>query len=275
MPRHIVCITLDFDTVALWLALGQTTPTPISRGEFGVVGAERLLKLFDKHRIPTTWFVPGITIDTFEAPCRAIAEAGHELGHHGYDHVAPGSLSPEAERDQLKRGNDAIYRVSGAAARGYRSPAWDLSAHSVTLLLEEGFVYDSSMMGHDCLPYRARSGDVAEAGKPVRFGEPTALWELPISWSADDFPHFEYFRGGGLRASTDVLGNWVDDFLYMQDNAEWGVLTYTLHPFVIGRGHRMKMLERFIDALSEAGATFATAEAAIREFEQLDEPPQP
>lgn len=131
------------------------------------------------------------------------------------------------------------------------------------LLLEEGFVYDSSMMGHDYLPYRARSGDLIEAGKPIRFGEETALWELPISWSADDFPHFEYFRGGGLSAADAVLNNWLDDFRYMQANLDRGVMTYTLHPFVIGRGHRMMMLDKLITALKAAGAEFVTAEQAI------------
>lgn len=266
MSRHCVCITLDFDTVSLWLAMGQTTPTPISRGEFGVVASERLLALFDRHDIRTTWFIPGITIDTFESACREVAEAGHEIGHHGYDHVAPGSLDREQELDQLRRGNDAILRISGRAARGYRSPAWDLSPHSVELLINEGFRYDSSMMGHDCLPYRARAGDVAEPGKPVQFGRATDLWELPISWSADDFPHFEYFRGGGLRAASGVLDNWLEDFRYMQETEPRGVLTYTLHPFVIGRGHRMRMLDRLLTELKRLGARFLTAEDAINEF---------
>jgi peptidoglycan/xylan/chitin deacetylase (PgdA/CDA1 family) len=269
MPQHLVCITLDFDTVSLWQAMGQVSPTPISRGEFGVVAAQRLLDLFARRQIPTTWFVPGITIDTFEPICRTVAGAGHEIGHHGYDHVAPGSLTPEEELDQLKRGNDAVLRISGKRARGYRSPAWDLSAHSVELLIAEGFVYDSSMMAHDCLPYRARSGDVVVPGKPVQFGAQSTLWELPISWSTDDFPHFEFFRGGGLRGANQVLENWLDDFLYMQENSDWGVLTYTLHPFVIGRGHRMKMLDRLLIALGEHGAECVTAEDAIGIYERM------
>ncbi len=260
---HLVCLTFDFDTVAIWLASGQTTPTPISRGEFGVVAAERLVRLFESHDIQTTWFVPGITIDTFEGACRAVAEAGHEIAHHGYDHVSPQSLTETQELDQLRRGNDAIARIAGQPARGYRSPAWDLSPHTVNLLIEEGFVYDSSLMGHDYLPYRARSGDKIEPGQPIRFGSESALWELPISWSLDDFPHFEYYRGGGLRAASGVLENWLDDFVYMTEHYAWGVLTYTFHPFVIGRGHRMKVLENLIDQLLQHGARFLTAEQAI------------
>lgn len=124
---HFVCITLDFDTVSLWMAMGQTSPTPISRGEFGAVAAPRLLKLFDKHDIPSTWYIPGITIDTYESLCQEIAAANHEIGHHGYDHISPAGLDRETELDQLRRGTEAIERISGRRPRGYRSPAWDLS----------------------------------------------------------------------------------------------------------------------------------------------------
>ena len=57
------------------------------------------------------------------------------------------------------RANDAIARLTGRKARGYRSPSWDLSEHTIDLLLAHGFQYDSSLMGADYLPYRARRGD--------------------------------------------------------------------------------------------------------------------
>ena len=266
MARSLVCLTFDFDAVSLPMAQGQTTPTAISRGEFGVVGATRLLALLRRHAIPATWFVPGLTIDTYPDACRAIVDAGHEIGHHGYDHVPPQSLAREAEADQLARGNDAIERIAGRRARGYRSPAWDLSASSVELLLAHGFLYDSSMMGHDYLPYRARTGDVVVPGKPVAFGRKTPLVELPVSWSLDDYPHFEYVRGNGLRAASAVLENWLGDYDYLAETLAWGVITYTFHPFVIGRGHRIKMLERLLVELESRGAVFVTAEQAVAEF---------
>ena len=66
--------------------------------------------------------------------------------------------------------------------------------------------------------------------------------------------------------AQDVLQNWIDDFVYMQRVTEWGILTYTMHPYVIGRGHRMLMLERLVLRLMEGGAVFATMEEAAREF---------
>jgi peptidoglycan-N-acetylglucosamine deacetylase len=67
MARHIVCLTFDFDAMSGFIARGLAAPKPISRGEFGVVGAERLLALFKRFDIRTTWFVPGFTLETYPA----------------------------------------------------------------------------------------------------------------------------------------------------------------------------------------------------------------
>jgi len=102
-------------------------------------------------------------------------------------------------------------------------------------------------------------------------GEVTRLVEMPISWSLDDHPHFEFLRTGdsimpGLRNANSVLENFVDDFEYMTKTTDWGVLTYTFHPYVIGRGHRMMMLERLIDRLAGMGAQFMTMAGAVDAF---------
>jgi peptidoglycan/xylan/chitin deacetylase (PgdA/CDA1 family) len=271
MAQHFVCLTFDYDNVSPALARGTTTPTYISRGDFGVVGAERLVRLLGQRGIAATWFIPGHTIESYPASCRAVAEAGHEIGHHGWTHRPPASLSRDDEEKELVRGNAVIEALTGRQARGYRSPSWDLSPHSIELLLKHGFEYDSSLMGHDHLPYQARDGDVAELEAPMVFGADTNLVEMPISWSLDDFPVFEYTRTPtgflpGLMSAEAVLGNWRADFDYMARHTDWGVLTYTMHPHVIGRGHRLLMLEVLIDHLAAAGATFVTMEQAVAEY---------
>lgn len=270
MARHLVCLTFDFDALSGWIARGLVTPTPISRGEFGVVGAARVLALLRRHGIRATWFIPGVTIATYPQSCAAVVAAGHEIANHGWTHVPPARLSRDEEAAGLIRANEAIAALAGRPARGYRSPSWDLSPHTVELLIAQGFAYDSSMMGHDSLPYRARKGDVIEPDA-VRFGAETDLVEMPISWSLDDYPHFEFVRTEnavlpGLMSAQAVLENWIDDFVYMSRTTRWGVLTYTCHPFVIGRGHRMLMLERLIERLHEAGAVFVTMEDALAEW---------
>ena len=274
MARHIVCLTFDFDAMSGFISRGMTSPSPISRGEFGAnVGAPRILALLEQYGIHASWYIPGHTLETYPDACRRVFDAGHEIGHHGWTHVPPAQLAREQEEEGLARANEQIRKLTGRLARGYRSPSWDLSPHSVELLLEQGFVYDSSMMADDYVPYRVRQGDVIELERPALFGRVTRLIEMPVSWTLDDYPHFEFVRTPtwilqGLMNAHGVLQNWIDDFMYLRHHLEWGVITYTFHPFVIGRGHRMIILEKLIRTLLDQGAVFMKVEDAMAEYDR-------
>ena len=271
MPRHIVCLTFDFDTQSGFIARGMTTPTPLSRGEFGATtAAPRILKFLKERGIKATWFTPGFTIQSWPAESVAVADAGHEIGHHSWAHIPPANQTRDEEEADLVRANENILKLTGRTARGYRSPSWDLSEHTIDLLIKHGFLYDTSLMGADYLPYRARRGDVAELGKPFRFGTPTDLIEMPISWSLDDYPHFEFVRTpqsvlAAMQGPRAVMQAWLDEFMFMKKTVDWGVLTYTMHPFVIGRGNRMLALEWLTEQLGREGAVFMTMEQAAEE----------
>ena len=271
--RATVCLSFDFDAISLWVGpMGATSPSMISRGEFGVVGVERILRLLGQRGIPATFFVPGHTAETYPDAVRAIVAAGHELGHHGYLHENPVALSPAAERAVLVRGLEVLERVGGTRPVGYRSPSWDNSPHTVDLLVEHGFRYESSLMGHDFQPYWCRTGDVIQPDGPYLFGRTVDLVELPVSWLLDDFPHFEYVRlqnrvSPGLSAASKVEEIWREEFAYLYREVPGGVFTLTMHPQVIGRGHRMLMLERLVDHFAgHAGVRFATLAAAAEDF---------
>lgn len=271
MPRHIACLTFDFDVWSGWTARKLLTPTPVSRGEFGLVGAERILALLQKFEIHATWCIPGVIIDTYPQACERVLEAGHEITHHGYSHVPPADLSPEKEEMELLRARESIKQLTGHYPRGYRSCSWDLSPRTVELLIKHGFDYESSMMANDYTPYHVRQGDRPTIDEPFIFGTETRLVELPISWTLDDYPHFEFVRTKdyviqGLMNTDSVLKNWTDDFFYMTRILDWGALVYTCHPYVIGRGHRMMMLERLILKLIELNAVFLTMGQAVDEF---------
>ena len=275
MPRHIVCLSYDFDTQSGFIARGMTTPTPLSRGEFGALASRRILHFLQSQGIRSTWFVPGFTIESYPKECEAVVQGGHEIGHHSWAHIPNASMSREEEEADLVRAGEAIVRLTGKKALGYRSPSWDLSSATIDLLIGHGFLYDSSMMGADYTPYLARRGDRAELGKPYHFGDATNLIELPISWSLDDHPHFEFMRTRetvvpGLQSARTVMQNWHDEFLYMAKTVDWGILTFTMHPYVIGRGYRMLAFEDLVAKLIDAGAVFMTmAEAAAEARQRL------
>jgi peptidoglycan/xylan/chitin deacetylase (PgdA/CDA1 family) len=276
MKRHLVCLTFDFDAVSGFIARGMTSATPVSRGEFGAdVATPRILELLKKYRIHSSWYIPGHTLETYPDRCRQVYDAGHEIGHHGWSHVPPALLNRQEEEEGLVRANEQIKKLTGRYARGYRSPAWDLSPHSVELLLKHGFIYDSSMMGNDFTPYRVRQGDLITLDKPARFGKTTGLIEMPVSWTLDDHPHFEFIRTKewilqGLMNANLVLDDWINDFNYMKKKLNWGVIIYTFHPYVIGRGGRMLILEKLIRKLKDDGVVFTTVEAAAAEYEKRE-----
>ncbi|MFN0092235.1 MAG: polysaccharide deacetylase family protein [Acidimicrobiales bacterium] len=245
--RLSVCLSFDFDSMSVWL--GSDNATAVSRGEFGAVAVPRILSLLERYDAPATFFVPGFTALAYPDLVRRIRDAGHELGHHGVHHESPSRLSEEDERAVLERGVEILREVAGVTPRGWRAPAWKPSASSLRLLVEAGFLYDSSLMSGDFLAYYARVDDRWSRAEGLTFGRPSPLVELPVYWGLDDFPYFEYLppNGGGLKAPSEVLAVWEGDFDYAYQHCPGGVFTLTMHPQVIGRGHRLLMLERFVE----------------------------
>ena len=109
---------------------GEDSPDDISRGLFaGEVGVPRLLRLFEKYSLKTSWFIPGHSLETFPEQTRMIVEAGHEVGAHGYSHENPIAMSPRQEEDVLVKTIDFIAEVSGKRPVGYVAPWWDFQRH--------------------------------------------------------------------------------------------------------------------------------------------------
>ncbi|MCC6703998.1 MAG: polysaccharide deacetylase [Thermomicrobiales bacterium] len=273
--RATVCLTFDFDSISVWIGPhAARSPSMISRGEFDVIGVERILCLLDREQIPATFFIPGHTVETFPDSVRAILRAGHEVGHHGYLHENPVTLEPAEERRVLERGLESFEKVVQVRPTGYRSPAWDNSEQTIDLLLEYGFAYESSLMGDDFTPYWCRSGDQLDLDGPYRFGTPVDLVELPVSWILDDHPHFEFYRSSrgradGLSAPSKVKEIWLGEFAFMHRDVPDGVFTLTMHPQVIGHGHRMLMLEEVVTAIKAyEGVVFSTTDDAAARFRE-------
>ncbi|MEY2517903.1 MAG: peptidoglycan-N-acetylglucosamine deacetylase [bacterium] len=270
MANPTVCLTFDFDAMSLWMGTFKvTTPTAMSRGEFGArVGVPRILDILKRNDINGTFYIPGHTVDTYPDLAKRILDEGHEIGHHGYLHESPVFLSEKEEREVLDRGIESIERATGDRPVGYRSPAWDLSDNSIPLLLEYGFEYDSSMMAQDFEPYRCRVGDVPHGDKAYEFGKEVDLVEFPVSWTLDDFPQMEFVLNPvlpGLSEPDKAKRMWLGDLDWMVRNVPGGIFGMTFHPQVIGRGGRMQILEDMIaHAKGLDGAKFSTVRDAVR-----------
>ncbi|HYN68740.1 MAG TPA: polysaccharide deacetylase [Candidatus Eisenbacteria bacterium] len=261
-PRLTVALTFDGDAISDAVRRGDS-PVKLSHGEFGPrIGIPRILELLEREAIPATWFMPGHTLETFPESTEAILAPGHELACHGWFHEDFSELKVDAQRDILARSVDIVTRLTGAPPAGFRAPYWALGPRTLELVEEAGYLYDSSLMSGDYRLHRVRHGDRHSVADGTTWGHEGLLIEVPVYWALDDWPYFEPGPGrDGLSAPSRVLEIWTAELRYAHEHAPGGLLTVTMHPECIGRGHRMAMLEEFI---AEAKALPDVA------FERLD-----
>ena len=285
MAKEILCAYgVDVDAVGGWLGSygGEDSPDDISRGMFsGEVGSPRLLKLFDRFGIKTTWFIPGHSIETFPEQMKQVAEAGHEIGMHGYSHENPIAMTPEQEEAVLDKCIELITELSGKRPNGYVAPWWEFSPVTNELLLKKGIKYDHSLMHQDFQPYYVRVGDSwtkidfskrpSEWMKPLVRGEATDLIEIPASWYLDDLPPMMFIKAApnshGFVNPRQLEEMWRDQFDWVYRESDYAVFTMTIHPDVSGRPQVLLMLERlFNHMIRHPGVRFMTFNEIADDF---------
>ena len=285
MPKEIfVAYGVDVDAVAGQIGSygGGDSPCDISRGLFaGEVGSPRLLKLFERYGIKTTWFIPGHSIETFPEEMEAVVAAGHEVGMHGYTHENPIAMTPEQEEEVLVRCIDLIEGVSGRRPTGYVAPWWEFSPVTNELLLKHGIKYDHSLMSQDFHPHYVRVGDAwtlidyskkaSEWMQPLTRGEETDLIEIPASWYLDDLPPMMFIKKSpnshGFVNPRHLEEMWRDQFDWVYREYDYAVFTFTIHPDVSGRPQVLMMHERLIDHISShPGVRWATFDEIADDF---------
>ena len=285
MAKEILCaFGVDVDAVARWLGSygGEDSPDDISRGLFaGEVGAPRLLKLFAEQQLRTTWFIPGHSIETFPEQMKAVVEAGHEVGIHGYSHENPIAMTPAQEEAVLDRSIELVTQLAGKRPTGYVAPWWEFSNVTNELLLKKGIKYDHSLMHNDFHPYYVRVGDSwtkidyskhPDAWmKPLQRGQETDLVEIPANWYLDDLPPMMFIKKSpnshGFVNPRHLEEMWRDQFDWVYRENEYAVFTMTIHPDVSGRPQVLLMLERLIQYIrSHDGVRFVTFDEIADDF---------
>jgi peptidoglycan-N-acetylglucosamine deacetylase len=270
MGTFTACLTFDVDGMSGWIGTAKSNnPSTISRGEFTIIGTSRVLELLRRKSIRASFFVPGHTACAFPDLIRQIRDEGHEIGHHGWVHESPAEDDAAAERVAIERGLEALDRVAGIRPAGYRAPAADVSRHTLRLLKEFGFTYDSSFFASDFFPYYGRIGDRWGPAEPYHFGETIHLVEMALNTALNDFAAFETYPGliPGYVPPRDLEGMWRDDFDFAVSECPDGHFMVRMHPQCIGRGSRIRMLERVIYHISgTAPATFQSVGTYIADW---------
>jgi peptidoglycan-N-acetylglucosamine deacetylase len=240
------CIPFAYDA-----ANGHRRLTLQSEASYGPnIGTPRILDLLERHGISGTFFVPGFTAERHPVLLREIIARGHEIGSHGYLHERLDFVEPDEEERILTYSRAVLEEITGIVPRGYRSPAWELNPTSPALLKQYGYHYDSSLMGDD-EPYL------------IPAGSDQTLVEIPVQWMNDDWPHFGFSSipslGFGISSQEKVFEIWSEEFAGYHEVG--GCFVLTMHPFVIGRPSRIRLLNRMIEFINQfEGVWWATLE---------------
>lgn len=258
--RCAASFSFDVDGESAALAANPATARSLSamtHQAYGPrVGVRRLLDLLERTGTRSTFFVPGYTADLHPGTIRDIAAAGHEVAHHGYEHVKPAGLSEAAQIEQLDRGSEALERLTGTRPLGYRAPMWDLSWEMPGLLAERGFHYDSSLMDADS-PYLLVPNSGSSAG----------IIEIPIHWALDDWEQYCFLPDitelGPIQTPEHAIALWRSELDGMRRFGGCWVLTN--HPFLSGRPGRAIALEAFITEIHGLSDVWVASLAEIAE----------
>jgi peptidoglycan/xylan/chitin deacetylase (PgdA/CDA1 family) len=248
-----VAVALSFDvdteTIALWNK--RHSPSAFSRGEFGArVAMPRILKTLHHYQIPATFFIPAVSAVLHEDLVPAIQAAGvHEIGMHGWIHESIVDIPADDERELTLKTFDFWCEQLQKPPVGIRTPSWDFSEVTLSIINEIGLIYDSSLMADD-RPYEILDRD-----------RPTGLIELPVDWKLDDYMYFQidYERGYHPYIGPDeVFDIWRAEF----DGAceEGTTFILTMHPQIIGHRSRMPLLNRLIEHMQSRRAWITTLE---------------
>ena len=282
--KILVAYGIDVDAVAGWLGSygGEDSPDDISRGLFaGEVGSIRLLDMFDKYKLKTTWFIPGHSVETFPEQMKEVARRGHEIGMHGYSHENPIAMTRAQETAVLDRSLALITELAGKRPTGYVAPWWEFSPVTNELLLERGIKYDHSLMHNDFHPYYVRVGDSWTKidyskhpdhwMKPLVRGKETPLVEIPANWYLDDLPPMMFIKKSpnshGFVNPRDIEQMWRDQFDWVYREHDYAVFTMTIHPDVSGRPQVLLMHERLIEHInSHEGVEWCTFDQIADDF---------
>lgn len=247
-----VLLSFDVDNETVWLRNGDTSIGGLSQGEYGSrVALGRVLELLDEYQLPASFFGPAVSFSLAPQMIDNIQASGrHEIGIHGWIHERNNQLPRDEEDRLLRQALERMTQLIGKRPVGYRAPSWNFSDNTLELLLDLGFLYDSSLMADD-RPYEI-----------VANGKPTGLVELPVQWILDDAPLFNPL-GDRYASPREVLQVYKDEFDVAYQEGSTFVLT--MHPHYIGHRSRIVILRELIEYISgHPRVWFGTHEQAVR-----------
>jgi polysaccharide deacetylase family protein (PEP-CTERM system associated) len=169
---------------------------------------DAILELFDEADVKATFFTLGWVAQRHPALLRRIAERGHELASHGWDHARVHTLNQASFAVDLEKSRKAIEDAVGVRITGYRAPSFSIDSRTpwaYMALAEQGFTYSSSVapISHDHYGWREAP---RFAFKPLPWSD---LVEIPVTTA--EFAGRRLAAGGGgfFRVLPYAFSRWA------------------------------------------------------------------
>ena len=188
---------------------------------------DAVLDLFAGADVRATFFTLGWVAERHPALIRRIAEAGHEVASHGWDHRRVHTMDARTFREDIVRARKALEDAGGNRVTGYRAPSFSIDARTPwahKVLAEEGYSYSSSVapLAHDHYGWREAP---RYAFRPVAG---SGLVEIPVTVA--QLRTRRLATGGGFFR---LLPAAITDYAVRQVNGEGRPAMFYFHPWEI------------------------------------------
>lgn len=190
---------------------------------------DAILAMFADAGVSATFFTLGWVAKRHPALMRRIAEAGHEVASHGWDHARVFRMDAASFARDLSESRSAIEDAAGAPVTGYRAPSFSIDhrtpwAHEV--LAEQGYTYSSSVapVAHDHYGWREAP---RFAFRPV---SASPLLEIPVTTALFAGRRLAAGGGGFFRVLPYGFSRWA---IRQVNRAEGRPAVFYFHPWEI------------------------------------------
>jgi polysaccharide deacetylase family protein (PEP-CTERM system associated) len=141
-------VALSFDVEDWYMGMELKSHEMEGKERRLTFGLTKILSLLEEKNVKATFFILGMVCEMYPDEVKMIADAGHEIGSHGYSHTMVYKLKPASFRDEIKRTDDLLSDITGKKAVGFRAPYFSITKESLwalDVLIEEGYKYDASI----------------------------------------------------------------------------------------------------------------------------------
>lgn len=144
-----VILSMDVED---WYHLDYFNRNDCNTNESLIDGLDIYVDLLDRLSLPSSFFVLGEIAEKKIEYFKDLAELGHDIGSHGWNHERPLAMPVEVFRDDINRSLNVMKKINNENGTGYRAPCFSLDRERLEIIRDSGFIYDSSLINFDNHP---------------------------------------------------------------------------------------------------------------------------